>query len=152
VPIVLATIPFAEGVTDAERLFAIVFVIVVISTLLTGPTLPWVAQRLDVTRQLEPRSLDLEVAPLERVAADMLQVTVSPVSQLHGVEVGELRLPEGSIVSMLVRDGKAIVPDRRTVLRRGDDLLVVTPRGLREPTVQRLRTVSAHGRLGRWLE
>ena len=152
VPIVLATIPFAEGVTDAERLFAIVFVIVVISTLLTGPTLPWVAQRLDVTRQLEPRSLDLEVAPLERVAADLLQVTVSPVSQLHGVEVGELRLPEGSIVSMLVRDGKAIVPDRRTVLRRGDDLLVVTPRGLREPTVQRLRTVSAHGRLGRWLE
>jgi cell volume regulation protein A len=152
VPIVLATIPFAEGVTDAERLFAIVFVIVVISTLLTGPTLPWVAQRLDVTRQLEPRSLDLEVAPLERVAADMLQVTVSPVSQLHGVEVGELRLPEGSIVSILVRDGKAIVPERRTVLRRGDDLLVVTPRGLREPTVQRLRTVSAHGRLGRWLE
>jgi cell volume regulation protein A len=45
-----------------------------------------------------------------------------------------------------------MVPDRRTVLRRGDDLLVVTPRGLREPTVQRLRTVSAHGRLGRWLD
>jgi potassium/hydrogen antiporter len=151
VPIVLATIPLAEGVTDAERLFAIVFVVVVISTLLTGPTLPWVAQRLDVTRQLEPRSLDLEVAPLERVAADMLQVTVSPVSQLHGVEVGELRLPTGSLVSMVVRDGKAFVPERRTVLRRGDDLLVVAPRGLREPTVQRLRTVSAHGRLGRWL-
>jgi potassium/hydrogen antiporter len=151
VPIVLATIPFAEKVADAERLFDIVFVIVVISTVLTGPTLPWVARRLNVTRQLEPRSLDLEVAPLERVAADMLQVTISPVSQLHGVEVGELRLPEGSSVSMVVRDGRAIVPERRTVLRRGDDLLVVTPRGQREPTVRRLRIVSAHGRLGRWL-
>jgi cell volume regulation protein A len=151
VPIVLATIPFAEKVADAERLFDIVFVIVVISTVLTGPTLPWVARRLNVTRQLEPRSLDLEVAPLERVAADMLQVTISSVSQLHGVEVGELRLPEGSSVSMVVRDGQAIVPERRTVLRRGDDLLVVTPRGQREPTVRRLRIVSAHGRLGRWL-
>ena len=151
VPIVLATIPFAEGVTDAEHLFDIVFVMVVISTLLTGPTLPSLSRRLGVTRELEPRSLDLEVAPLERVAADLLQVTISPVSRLHGVEVGELRLPEGSLVSMLVRDGKAIVPERRTVLRRGDDLLVVAPRGLREPTVQRLRTVSAHGRLGRWL-
>jgi cell volume regulation protein A len=151
VPIVLATIPFAAHVTDSERLFDIVFVFVVISTLLTGPTLPWVARRLGVTRQLEPRSLDLEVAPLERVAADMLQVTVSPVSRLHGVEVGELRLPEGSSVSLIVREGHAIVPERRTVLRRGDDLLVVTPRGLREPTVVRLRTVSAHGRLGRWL-
>jgi cell volume regulation protein A len=151
VPIVLATIPFAEHVTDAERLFDIVFVIVVISTVLTGPTLPWVARVLGVTRQLEPRSLDLEVAPLERVAADMLQVTISPVSQLHGVEVGELRLPEGASVSMVVRDGHAIVPERRTVLRRGDDVLIVTPHGLREPTVRRLRTVSAHGRLGRWL-
>jgi potassium/hydrogen antiporter len=152
VPIVLATIPFAEGVTDSARLFDLVFVMVVISTLLTGPTLPGVARRLGVTRQLEPRSLDLEVAPLERVAADLLQVTISPVSLLHGVEVGELRLPEGSLVSMLVRDGKAIVPERRTVLKRGDDLLVVAPRGQREPTVQRLRTVSAHGRLGRWLD
>ena len=97
VPIVLATIPLAEGVTDAERLFDIVFVIVVISTLLTGPTLPAVAKRLRVTRRSEPRQLDLEVAPLERVAADMLQVTISPVSRLHGVEVGELRLPPGFV-------------------------------------------------------
>lgn len=152
VPIVLATIPLAEGVPDSARLFDIVFVVVVISTLLTGPTLPVVARWLGVTRQLEPRSLDLEVAPLERLAADMLQVTVSPVSRLHGVEVGELRLPEGSSVSMVVRDGVAIVPERRTVLRRGDDLLVVTPRRLREPTVSRLRVVSAHGRLGHWLD
>jgi cell volume regulation protein A len=152
VPIVLATIPLAEGVTDAERLFDIVFVMVVISTVLTGPTLPPLARWLGVTRQLEPRSLDLEVAPLERVSADMLQVTVSPVSRLHGVEVGELRLPEGVSVSMVVRDGQAIVPERRTVLRRGDDILIVTPHGLREPTVKRLRTVSEHGRLGRWLD
>jgi cell volume regulation protein A len=41
VPIVLATIPFAEHVTSAERLFDIVFVIVVISTVLTGPPCPW---------------------------------------------------------------------------------------------------------------
>ena len=40
VPIVLATIPLAEGVDGAERLFDIVFVMVVIYTLLTGPTLP----------------------------------------------------------------------------------------------------------------
>jgi cell volume regulation protein A len=152
VPIVLATIPLAEKVTDAARLFDIVFVMVVIYTLLSGPTLPLVARRLRVTRRSEPRSLDLEVAPLERVAADMLQVTISPVSRLHGVEVGELRLPEGASVSMVVRDGRAMVPERRTVLRRGDDLLIVTPRGLREGTVRRLRTVSSYGRLGRWNE
>ncbi len=152
VPIVFTTIPLAEGVEDAERLFDLVFVMVVIYTLLTGPTLPLVARLLKVARRSEPRDLDLEAAPLERIAADLLQITISPVSKLHGVEVGELRLPRGVSVSMVIRDGETMVPERRTVLRHGDDLLVVTPRKQRERTEQRLREVSARGRLAQWLE
>lgn len=151
VPIVLATIPLSEEVAGSERLFDIVFVLVVVYTLLTGPTLPAVAKALRVTRRSEPRGLDIEAAPLERVAADLLQITISPVSKMHGVEVGELRLPPGSSVSMIVRDGRALVPEHRTVLKHGDDLLVVTPRRLREATEERLRQVSAHGRLAQWL-
>lgn len=151
VPIVLATVPLAADVDDAERLFDVVFVMVVIYTVLTGPTLPLVARVLKVARRSEPRGLEVEAAPLERVAADLLQVTISPVSKMHGVEVGELRLPRGASVSMVIRDGETIVPERRTVLRHGDDLLVVTPRRLREQTEERLRQVSAHGRLAQWL-
>ncbi|MDE0776441.1 MAG: potassium/proton antiporter [Nocardioides sp.] len=152
VPIVLTTIPLSEGVDGAERLFDIVFVIVVVYTLLTGPTLPVVARVLRVARRSEPRDLDLEAAPLERVAADLLQITISPVSKLHGVEVGELRLPQGASVSLVIRDGQTLVPESRTVLRHGDDLLVVTPRRLREATEGRLREVSARGRLAQWLD
>jgi cell volume regulation protein A len=151
VPIVLTTIPLAEGVDDATRLFDIVFVMVIIYTLLTGPTLPLAARVLKVARRSEPRGLEVEAAALERVAADLLQVTISPSSLMHGVEVGELRLPQGSSVSMVIRDGRTIVPERRTVLRHGDDLVVVTPRRLREKTEERLRQVSAHGRLAQWL-
>ncbi len=151
VPIVLTTIPLAEGVEDSERLFDLVFVMVVIYTLVTGPTLPLVAKVLRVTRRSEPRGLDIEAAPLERVAADLLQVTISPTSKMHGVEVGELRLPGGASVSMIVRDGEALVPERRTVLKHGDDLLVVAPHRQRERTEERLRQVSAHGRLAQWL-
>jgi cell volume regulation protein A len=151
VPIVLATIPLAEGVAGADELFDIVFVMVVVYTLLTGPTLPWAARALRVTRRSEPRGLDVEVAPLDRVAADLLQVTIAPSSKMHGVEVGELRLPQGASVSLVVRGGNVLVPERRTVLRSGDDLLVVTPRRLREETEVRLRQVSANGRLAQWL-
>ena len=151
VPIVLATIPMAAGVKDSERLFDLVFVMVVVFTLLTGPTLPTVARWLQVTRRSEPRGLEIEAAPLERVAADLLQVTISPSSRMHGVEVGELRLPPGSSVSMVIREGETLVPERRTVLRHGDDLLVVTPRRLREATEKRLRHVSRGGRLADWL-
>jgi len=151
VPIVLATIPLAEDVHDAARLFDLVFVLVVVDTLITGPTLPWVAKVLRVTRRSEPRGLDIEAAPLERIAADLLQVTIAPTSKMHGVEVGELRLPAGSSVSMVVRDGQTLVPERRTVLKHGDDLLVVVPRRQRERTEERLRQISAHGRLAQWL-
>lgn len=151
VPIVLATIPLAEGVARASELFDIVFVMVVIYTLLTGPTLPWVARLLDVTHRDEPRDLDVEAAPLERIAADLLQVSITRRSLLHGVEVGELRLPVGASVALVVRDGQPVVPAPRTVLRRGDDLLVVTPRKMREQTEDRLRAVSRSGRLAHWL-
>jgi cell volume regulation protein A len=151
VPIVLATIPLAKGVTDAQQLFDIVFVLVVIDTLVTAPTLPWAAKVLKVARRSEPRDLEVEAAPLERIAADLLQVTISPKSLMHGVEVGELRLPPGSSVALIVRDGKTLVPERRTVLRRGDDVLVVTPRKDRVATEQRLRAVSVGGRLAQWL-
>jgi cell volume regulation protein A len=151
VPIVLTTIPLAEEVEGADLLFGVVFVMVVIYTLLTGPTLPLVAKVLKVARRSEPRGLEVEVAPLERVAADLLQVTISPVSKMHGVEVGELRLPVGASVSLVIRAGQILVPERRTVLRHGDDLLVVTPRKLREQTEERLREVSSSGRLAQWL-
>ena len=143
VPIVLATIPLAEGLDGATQLFDIVFVFVVIYTLLTAPSLPLVAKVLKVARRSEPRDLEVEAAPLERIAADLLQVTISPKSLMHGVEVGELRLPAGSSVALIVRDGKTLVPERRTVLRHGDDVLVVTPRKDREATERRLRAVSA---------
>ncbi len=151
VPIVLTTIPLAENVPGGEELFDIVFVMVVIYTLVTGPTLPWVASRLGVTVRDEPRDIEVEAAPLERIAADLLQVNINRRSRLHGVEVGELRLPVGASVSLLVRDGHTLVPDQRTVLRRGDDMLVVTPRKCREETEQRLRSVSRRGRLADWL-
>jgi len=151
IPIVLATIPLAEEVPGADELFDVVFVMVVVYTLVTGPTLPWVARVLRVARRSEPRGLDVEAAPLERIAADLLQVLISPVSKMHGVEVGELRLPEGASVSLVIRGGETVVPERRFVLKHGDELLVVTPRKQRQATEQRLRDVSAGGRLARWL-
>ena len=102
---------------------------------------------LRVARRSEPRGLEVEAAPLDKIAADLLQVTISPRSQMHGVEVGELRLPRGASVSLVIREGEIMVPEARTSLRTGDDLLVVTPRKLREATERRLREVSGGGRL-----
>lgn len=151
VPVVLTTIPLAEGVPGSETLFDIVFVLVIVYTLLTGPTLPWVARALGLSPREETRNLEVEVAPMDRIDADLLHVSISAGSRLHGVEVGELRLPRGASVSLIIRGQDSLVPEARTVLRRGDEVLVVTPRKLRNQTDSRIRQVSRGGRLAHWL-
>jgi cell volume regulation protein A len=69
---------------------------------------------------------------------------------MAGVEVGELRLPAGVSVSLIIRSDQAFVPERRTVLRAGDSLLIVTPSPVRDATARRLRAVSRAGRLAGW--
>jgi cell volume regulation protein A len=152
VPIVLATIPLSAHVPGAGRLFNIVFVLVVVFTLVQAPVLPWVGRVLRINGGDTVRDLDVEAAPLGRLDADLMEIRILPRSKLANVEVSELRLPQGASVSLIVRDGHSFVPDLRTVLKTGDDLLVVTPRRLRDATERRLRAVSRAGRLAGWLE
>ena len=149
VPIVLATVPVVTGVPGSEVLVELVFVLVVVFTLLQAPTLPRLAARLGLARD-EAVDLEVESSPLGALGAEVLQVRVGPGSQLHGLEVFELRLPRGADVSLVVRDGEAMVPEARTALRHGDDLLVITLAGVREATEDRLRALSEAGRLAAW--
>jgi potassium/hydrogen antiporter len=48
VPIVLATFPIVAGVAGAFTIFNVVFFVVVLSSLIQGPTIKWVAKRLDM--------------------------------------------------------------------------------------------------------
>ncbi|MBB6345196.1 cell volume regulation protein A [Nonomuraea muscovyensis] len=150
IPIVLATIPWAADVEGSKHVFNQVFIIVIVFTLLQGPTLPWVARKLGVTATGEAHDLEVEAAPLEELQADLLQVKVSSGSQLHGVEVFELRLPAGAAVTLVVRDGKSFVPSGDTRIRADDQLLVVTTAACRDQVERRLRAVSRRGKLAGW--
>ena len=149
VPIVLATIALAAEVEGAHDLFNIVFVAVAVYTLVQAAPLgrlaAWCGVLTDAVRDIE-----VEAAPLERISADLLQVREQRGSKLAGVEVGELRLPEGASVTLVVRDEKPFTPLRTTRLRPGDDLLVVATRDAREGAEKRLREVGRHGRLAGW--
>jgi cell volume regulation protein A len=150
VPIVLAIVPVANGVPGGTDVLDVVFVLVAVYTLVQAPTLPRVGRRLGLVEDLEARDLEGEAAPLETVGADLLQVTVRPGSQLHGVYVDELRLPDGAVLSLLVRDGVGSVPTPDTRLQHGDQLLVVATTASRSAAEERLRAVSKDGKLARW--
>ncbi len=151
VPIILATIPMVSDVEDSQRIFNIVFVLVVVYTLIQGPTLPWLAKKLRLGDSSEAADLGIESAPLERLQGHLLSVAIPKESRMHGVEVGELRLPPGSAVTLVVRDGESFVPMPTTVLRRGDELLVVATDPVRDAAEKRLRAVGHGGKLAGWL-
>jgi potassium/hydrogen antiporter len=144
VPVVLATVP------GDDRIFNLVFVLVVIYTLVQGPTLPWIARRLGLTSGAEATSLDIESSPLLRLDADLLQAHVAPGSRLAGVEIFELRLPPGAAITLVVRGGRAFVPQDSTPLQAGDDLILVAVEAVRSDVERRLREVSHGGRLAGW--
>jgi cell volume regulation protein A len=150
VPIVLATFPLTAQVPGATFIFDTVFVLVVVSTLVQGWSLPWLARRLGIAAPLTPREVIVESAPLDELDADLVQLTVPARSRLHGVYLPELRLPEDAAVVLIVRDGRSFVPDRTTRLMRGDQALLVSARRSRPEAERRLRAVSRAGRLASW--
>ncbi|MFF1353994.1 potassium/proton antiporter [Streptomyces sp. NPDC058297] len=152
VPIILATIPMVNGVDDSTRIFNIVFVLVVVYTLIQGPTLPWLARKLRLgSDSASAADLGIESAPLERLRGHLLSVTIPKESRMHGVEVSELRMPPGAAVTLVVREKQSFVPLPTTVLRHGDELLVVATDQVRDAAEARLRAVAQGGKLAGWL-
>ncbi|MGC5564009.1 potassium/proton antiporter [Streptomyces sp. FR-108] len=152
VPIILATIPMVSGIEGSLRIFNIVFVLVVVYTLVQGPTLPWLARRLGLSKSdSETADLGIESAPLERLRGHLLSVAIPDGSKMHGVEINELRLPPGAAVTLVVRGGESFVPLPTTVLRRDDELLVVATDPVRDAAERRLRAVGQGGKLADWL-
>ncbi|MFF3861720.1 potassium/proton antiporter [Streptomyces sp. NPDC002209] len=152
VPIILATIPMVTGIEGSDRVFNIVFVLVVVYTLVQGPTLPWLARKLELGAGDEGAAdLGIESAPLEKLRGHLLSFAIPDASRMHGVEVSELRLPPGASVTLVVRDAKSFVPLPSTVLRRGDELLVVATDPVRDAAEARLRAVARGGKLAGWL-
>ncbi|MEV0632318.1 potassium/proton antiporter [Nonomuraea wenchangensis] len=150
VPIVLATYPIVAAVPGSHQLLNIVFVLVVIFTLIQGPTLPLIARLLRITQPHQAREVEIEAAPLDVLAADLLTFTIPAGSRMNGVEIFELRLPKPSIVTLIIRDGDTLVPEPDTPLREGDEVLIVTTPATRAAVENRLRAVGRGGRLAQW--
>jgi cell volume regulation protein A len=152
VPIVLATYPIVTGVPGSYRLLNIVFVLVVVFTLVQGPSLKPIAHWLGLIRRDITRELQVESAPLDVLDAELLTLTVLPHSRLHNVTVLELRLPDPSVITLIIRKGNTFVPQPDTRLEAGDELLIVSTSTTREATERRLRAVSRRGKLAYWFD
>ncbi len=127
VPIILATVPMAADMDDADRLFDVVLVFVIAYTAIQAPTLPWVARKLGLVEDPACTAVDIEPAPMDEQRADLFKVVLTEESRLTGASLRELQMPKNTDISLVIREDSAFVPGGGTVLRRGDELLVIAP-------------------------
>jgi len=132
-PIWLATFPVVAGVGSGQELFAIVFFVVVTSTLIQGASFEPLAHRLGLTTDEPalPRRL-LESGRIRRMGGDVVSYRLRPGAAAAGHLVRELGLPREALVNVIVRDGHAIPPRGSTEVREGDELHILVRGELRE--------------------
>lgn len=152
VPIVFAAIPLGLGVPGARLMFDVTLIVTLILMLVQVPLIRMAGVRLGVVQRDEAVELELESAPLDGMQAQALGVEVPVDSGMVGTFVTEIGLPQGAVISLVVRGDEALVPDANTRVRAGDRLLVVTTEEARTGAEERMRAIARHGRLAGWLD
>jgi trk system potassium uptake protein len=79
-----------------------------------------------------PRYGLVHLLALEEERLEIIELEVSADAPVVGVSVSEIKLPEGSLIISVLRDGSGFVPKSDTVIEAGDEVLLVLDPGLEE--------------------
>ncbi|MDQ3428106.1 MAG: potassium/proton antiporter [Gemmatimonadota bacterium] len=126
VPIVLATYPVLEGAPGADRIFHLVFFIVVMNALVPGGTVAWVTRRLGLQAP-EPPAPQAVLAIESRLPlkGELISFYIDEALVVAGIQLEDLDFPEGASVALVVR-GDTLVPAKgTTILQPGDHVYVI---------------------------
>ncbi|MGL6132594.1 MAG: potassium/proton antiporter [Prochlorococcaceae cyanobacterium] len=138
VPITLATFPLMAGVPQSQIIFNAVFFVVLISAITQGWSLPVVARWLRLGRPADPTpALSVEINALRQVDGDIVDYTVQPQARVAGQQLCDLPLPNGVLVSLILRGRSLIMPRGSTALLPGDHVFMAL-RSRLQPLIDRL--------------
>jgi cell volume regulation protein A len=138
VPIILAIYPLTQGVERGHTIFNIVFFVVILSVLLQGTTIGWVAKRfrLHLPTQLAP-TLQVELASWQVLDGDIVLLRVERAGEVDGKALRDLPLPQDALAMVVVRGEELITPRGSTVLR-SDDTVYFFVKAKDKPALERL--------------
>lgn len=125
VPIILGTYPLLAGHDQGHFLFNLIFFLVLASVLAQGRTLPLAARLLKVDSPFQPTpQYPLEFTRTSAGSESTMDLAVGPGSELVGVQIKELGLPNGVLILLVHRGGRFLVPSGALRLEAGDRLLL----------------------------
>lgn len=137
VPIVLAIFPVIGGVDDAALYFNAAFAVVLMSLLIQGGSIAWVAKKLNI--QLPPQVRPNHRGPLGILPENDYEMFVYRVEndELVNAPIRLLRFPSGALISALFRNGVMLHPKGSTGLEK-NDVVCVLGRSEDVPALNRL--------------
>ena len=109
----------------ADRLFNIVFCIVLLSISIQGTLIPLVAGKLDMTDENEDVMKTFNDYN-ENSGMQFGRIKITDTSRWNGKLISELGLPENMLIALVLRDGQKILPRGGTRLEAGDKVVVIT--------------------------
>ena len=126
VPVVLATFPVLLAAPGAERLFHLVFFIVVVNSLVPGATVTWVTHRfgLHAAQSPAPQAV-LAIESRLPLKGELMSFYVDEALVVAGVPLEDLDFPEGSSIMLIVRGDQLVPAKGSTVLQSGDHVYIV---------------------------
>ena len=125
VPILLGTYVVAEGVPGADRIYAVIFVVVLVSVVVQGGLVPTLARLWHVRMRLvepEPWALGMR---FRDEPEGLHRLVVTRGSAADGAAIDDLPLEEDVWVSMVSRRGRLVQVRGTTVLEADDEVLVL---------------------------
>lgn len=127
VPIILAIVPLLNQVPGGERIFNIVFVVVVVGTTLQGLTIGPLAKWLGLT-ELEPPAppLRIELGGAAPPNSAIFDVFLTPESRAVGKALTEIELSPSVVITAIYRKDGLIAPRGDTVFRAGDHVFILS--------------------------
>ncbi|MEN3311929.1 MAG: potassium/hydrogen antiporter [Actinomycetota bacterium] len=136
VAVVLATFPVTSGISGSVAFFNVIFIAVVLSTLVQGPTFEPLAHWLGLTSSEPalPRPL-ADFGTIRGLGAEVFEYPVATGDGIVGRRVTDLELPNEVTLTVIVRGGEAVPPRASTQIRAGDTLHLVA----REEVAKQLR-------------
>ncbi|MDE5940510.1 MAG: potassium/proton antiporter, partial [Muribaculaceae bacterium] len=125
VPIIFATYPVVAGIEGASQIFNIVFFVTLLSLLVQGTTVIGCARRLKLTDPSASNEDEFGVEIDEQLPTSLETLRLTDRHLASGDTLRHLSLPPGSLVMMVKRGGKYMVPNGSLPLRRNDVLLII---------------------------
>lgn len=126
VPIIFATYPVVSDIPGANVIFNIVFFITILSLVIQGTTIPFVARKLNLSTPLEKTGNDFGVELPEEINTDLRDVTVTDEMLERAETLKDMNLPKGTLVMLVKRGGEFLIPNGTLRLCEGDKLLLIS--------------------------